>query len=301
MLYDIAAGLYLTRTRAYDPKTGRFLQRDILDEKGKDGVYAGFPFGKDAIGSNLYAWCGNNPINRVDPSGKWSWSTVGGIIGGILGGSAGARLGATVGAGVDYGIGYLSGYTGVNIGAVLPGYSGGGYGFTGYTAGRRAADPRGRGRTGVRGGSRVSAGSRSYPVSSSPIYRVTNGYQQYRMGTFTPRSTPAPKPVVQTRTVNVVVRGEININEQSSNVVSEESGGDGYRFSPGSFDMYFDAGDCLWWDYHYLGDQHWHCHAKPPWKQSLSDFILTGIFDFGDWWGQQNGYDEVPGHPESRH
>ncbi|MHB8968785.1 MAG: RHS repeat-associated core domain-containing protein [Thermoleophilia bacterium] len=71
MLYDAMAGLYITKTRAYNPKTGRFLQRDILDEKGKDGVYAGFPFGKDAIGSNLYAWCGNNPASMEDPSGEW--------------------------------------------------------------------------------------------------------------------------------------------------------------------------------------------------------------------------------------
>ncbi|MHB9053775.1 MAG: RHS repeat-associated core domain-containing protein, partial [Thermoleophilia bacterium] len=46
------------------------LQRDILDESGKNGVYKGFPFGKDAIGTNLYAWCGNNPVTRVDPSGR---------------------------------------------------------------------------------------------------------------------------------------------------------------------------------------------------------------------------------------
>jgi RHS repeat-associated protein len=73
MLYDAAAGIYLTRTRAYNPKTGRFLSRDILDEDAKDG-YDGFPFGKDAIGTNLYAWCGNNPVTRVDPSGM-SWFT----------------------------------------------------------------------------------------------------------------------------------------------------------------------------------------------------------------------------------
>ena len=60
MLYDAATGLYLTKTRAYNPKTGRFLQRDILDESGKNGVYKGFPFGKDAIGTNLYAWCGKS-------------------------------------------------------------------------------------------------------------------------------------------------------------------------------------------------------------------------------------------------
>jgi hypothetical protein len=92
------------------------------------------------------------------------------------------------------------------------------------------------------------------------------------------------------------------------NVSYEQSGGGGYHVSPGPFDMYFDTDDCLWWDYHFfkigqwqIGDEQWHCHAKPPWKQSLPDFLLMGIFDFGDWLGQQNGYDEVPGHPESRH
>ncbi len=82
MLYDAATGLYLTKSRVYDPKTGRFLSRDILDESGKNGVYKGFPFGKDAIGTNLYAWCGNSPINRVDPNGdhfvtEWTWQKSG--------------------------------------------------------------------------------------------------------------------------------------------------------------------------------------------------------------------------------
>ena len=71
MFFDAATGLYLTRTRVYDPKTGRFLSRDQLMEKEKNGSFKGFPFGKDAIGTNLYAWCGNNPVTRVDPSGKY--------------------------------------------------------------------------------------------------------------------------------------------------------------------------------------------------------------------------------------
>jgi len=41
MLYDAAAGIYLTKTRAYNPKTGRFLERDKLDESSKD-CYKGF-------------------------------------------------------------------------------------------------------------------------------------------------------------------------------------------------------------------------------------------------------------------
>ena len=44
MLYDAAAGIYLTKARAYNPRISRFLQRDILDESGKKGKYAGFSF-----------------------------------------------------------------------------------------------------------------------------------------------------------------------------------------------------------------------------------------------------------------
>ncbi|MHB0867742.1 MAG: RHS repeat-associated core domain-containing protein [Thermoleophilia bacterium] len=128
MLYDAAAGIYLTKSRAYNPKTGRFLQRDILDEDAKGG-YTGFPFGKDAIGSNLYAWCGNNPVTQVDPSGMWSFRD-------LLARFFGAR-GAAVGGLIDYTIGYVSGRVGGG-GYSGYGYSGGGYGFKGNTAGRKA-------------------------------------------------------------------------------------------------------------------------------------------------------------------
>ncbi|MHB9053386.1 MAG: RHS repeat domain-containing protein [Thermoleophilia bacterium] len=117
MLYDAATGLYLTKTRAYNPKTGRFLQRDILDESGKKGVYKGFPFGKDAIGTNLYAWCGNNPVSRVDPSGMLSFRDLirgaihvaqglANIVVGIAAGLSGASSGNSGGAyNFGYGIG----------------------------------------------------------------------------------------------------------------------------------------------------------------------------------------------------
>jgi RHS repeat-associated protein len=67
---------------------------------------------------------------------------------------------------------------------------------------------------------------------------------------------------------------------------------------PGGLDMYFFTDDdCLWWDYHsapLIGDEEWHCHAKIP--KGITDSIL----DFWDWILQQNGREEVPGHPESR-
>ena len=54
--YDAESGLYHYRARAYSPETGRFLQQD--------------PAGM-VDGANMYAYVGNNPVNRVDPSGTW--------------------------------------------------------------------------------------------------------------------------------------------------------------------------------------------------------------------------------------
>ena len=52
--FDVDTGLYLYKTRHYSPRLGRFLQQD--------------PIGY-AAGLNLYAYCGNNPVNYTDPLG----------------------------------------------------------------------------------------------------------------------------------------------------------------------------------------------------------------------------------------
>jgi RHS repeat-associated protein len=54
--YDAETGLYHYRARTYSPSLGRFLQRDPVDTE-------------DQV--NLYAYVGNNPVNRTDPSGKF--------------------------------------------------------------------------------------------------------------------------------------------------------------------------------------------------------------------------------------
>ncbi len=52
--YDGESGHYYFLHRYYDPRLGRWLSRDPIGEAG---------------GFNLYAYCGNDPVNRHDPLG----------------------------------------------------------------------------------------------------------------------------------------------------------------------------------------------------------------------------------------
>jgi RHS repeat-associated protein len=52
--YDSESQHYYKRHRYYDPRLGRWLSRDPIGEEG---------------GFNLYAYCGNDPVNRHDPLG----------------------------------------------------------------------------------------------------------------------------------------------------------------------------------------------------------------------------------------
>jgi RHS repeat-associated protein len=57
--YDTETGFYYLNSRYYDPSVGRFLNADsvIYNSKG-------------VLGSNLFAYCLNNPINKVDHNGN---------------------------------------------------------------------------------------------------------------------------------------------------------------------------------------------------------------------------------------
>ncbi len=70
-VFDLDTGLYYLRSRYYNPKWGRFINADVV--LGKRGAL---------LSHNLFAYCGNEPIIRVDPTGcawydfltdSWSW------------------------------------------------------------------------------------------------------------------------------------------------------------------------------------------------------------------------------------
>lgn len=58
--YDEATGLYYLMARYYDPGVGRFISRD---------TFHGFEINPQSL--NLYAYCANNPVMYIDPSGNY--------------------------------------------------------------------------------------------------------------------------------------------------------------------------------------------------------------------------------------
>ena len=68
-VYDTETGLYYLQSRYYDPEMGRFISADLVSCLGADG---------SPLSYNLFIYCGNNPINRIDSTGmfwKELWDT----------------------------------------------------------------------------------------------------------------------------------------------------------------------------------------------------------------------------------
>ena len=65
--YDFTTELYYLQSRYYNPEWGRFINCDdtniLLATQG------------ETLGANMFAYCGNNPVNYVDPTGRDSSSS----------------------------------------------------------------------------------------------------------------------------------------------------------------------------------------------------------------------------------
>jgi len=130
-VFDEETGFYYVSSRYYDPEIGRWISPE-------PNVYNGeFDEGAGLIGYNVYAYCANNPVNNLDPTGEFVISTavligigIGALIGGVAGGAYGynkaAKNNVPKGQRWKYVVGYGIG------GAVVGGVIGG---FVGYGAG----------------------------------------------------------------------------------------------------------------------------------------------------------------------
>ncbi len=58
-VYDSETELYYLQSRYYDPELGRFINADVYVSTDQ-GI----------LGNNMFAYCNNNPISHIDPSGK---------------------------------------------------------------------------------------------------------------------------------------------------------------------------------------------------------------------------------------
>jgi RHS repeat-associated protein len=100
---DSTTGLYFYGARYYDPQLGRFISADTIVQA---------PYDPQSL--NRYAYCRNNPLKYVDPTGHLWWWVIPAIIGAIIGGvSAGIQSDWNLKASlVGMGIGAFSGVVG---------------------------------------------------------------------------------------------------------------------------------------------------------------------------------------------
>ncbi len=134
--WDKEFGLYYLQSRYYDPAAGRFISPDDVSYLDPESV----------VGLNLYAYCGDNPVMNVDPTGTvfgWILVALGILAAGALAGASAAinkteeesTVGAFFGGFIDGVIGTI----GVAIALATPGpwgfFIAAGFGMIGGLAG----------------------------------------------------------------------------------------------------------------------------------------------------------------------
>ena len=107
--YDSETGLYSLQSRYYDPEIGRFINADDTD------TLLCSP--NELTDKNLYAYCDNNPIMRIDHGGDF-WMLIGATVGAVVGGAVSAiSQYATIGK-VNWGVVGVNAASGAISGAL---------------------------------------------------------------------------------------------------------------------------------------------------------------------------------------
>lgn len=91
--YDTETGLYYLQTRYYDPETGRFISQDSVEYADPESIN----------GLNLYAYCGNNPVMYVDPTGTFFLTLLIAVLAGAVLGAIVSGAKAVLVDGVEFG------------------------------------------------------------------------------------------------------------------------------------------------------------------------------------------------------
>ena len=73
--FDTETGYYYLQSRYYNPEFCRFINADELTILGTSGTILGY---------NLFAYCENNPVNYIDPTGKIANAIVGAGVGAVI-------------------------------------------------------------------------------------------------------------------------------------------------------------------------------------------------------------------------
>ncbi|MCB9498820.1 MAG: RHS repeat-associated core domain-containing protein [Bacillales bacterium] len=112
--YDSEIKLYYCNTRYYSPELCRWISIDAVDYLDPSTL-------ED---SNLYVYCGNNPVMGYDPDGEWDWGTFWEGVGlvatavvaialAVTTFGAGIPIAMAVIAGITLGAGILTGINGI--------------------------------------------------------------------------------------------------------------------------------------------------------------------------------------------